>query len=81
MGLLVLIFVGAVTGWIASIAMRVDDFGSLFLNAGTGILGAVGAGLAVYQGSLSGMTAIGILLGGLAAMSLIMVLNVVRQTA
>ena len=81
MGLLVLIVIGAVAGWLISIATRIEDNASLLLNLGTGVLGAVGAGLAVYHGPLSGMTVAGLALGSLAALCLIMVMNVVREPA
>ena len=45
MGLLILIIVGGVLGWLASIVMRTDGQQGIFLNVIVGIVGAFLAGL------------------------------------
>lgn len=50
MGLIILIVVGALLGWLGSIALRVEDGRGIFYNVVAGILGAVGVGIAVAGG-------------------------------
>jgi hypothetical protein len=45
MGLIILIIVGGVLGWLASIVMRTDGQQGIFLNVIVGIVGAFLAGL------------------------------------
>ena len=45
MGLIILLVVGSLIGWLASIAMRTDAQQGIFLNIVVGIVGAMVAGL------------------------------------
>ena len=45
MGFVIVIILGAVTGWLASIVMRTDAQRGIFLNILLGMLGALLAGL------------------------------------
>jgi uncharacterized membrane protein YeaQ/YmgE (transglycosylase-associated protein family) len=45
MGLIVLLIIGGILGWLASVVMRTDGQQGLFLNVVVGIVGAVLAGL------------------------------------
>ena len=45
MGLIILLVVGGLIGWLASIAMRTDAQQGIFLNIVVGIVGAMVAGL------------------------------------
>lgn len=47
MGLIVLLVVGGVIGWLASVVMRTDGQQGIFLNVVVGIVGAVLAGFIV----------------------------------
>jgi uncharacterized membrane protein YeaQ/YmgE (transglycosylase-associated protein family) len=47
MGLIILLVVGGVIGWIASIIMRTDGQQGIFLNIVVGIVGALLAGFVV----------------------------------
>ncbi|MBY9063651.1 GlsB/YeaQ/YmgE family stress response membrane protein [Sphingomonas yunnanensis] len=47
MGLIVLLVVGGVIGWLASVIMRTDGQQGIFLNVVVGIVGAVLAGFVV----------------------------------
>lgn len=47
MGLIILLVVGGVIGWLASIIMRTDGQQGIFLNVVVGIVGAVLAGFIV----------------------------------
>lgn len=60
MALLVLIFTGALLGWIATIIVRVEDRGGILTHVAVGVIGAVVAGVLTNSGSI---------LGGLSAVS------------
>ncbi|MBB3347150.1 GlsB/YeaQ/YmgE family stress response membrane protein [Sphingomonas citri] len=47
MGLIILLVVGGVIGWLASVIMRTDGQQGIFLNVVVGIVGAVLAGFIV----------------------------------
>ena len=47
MGLIILLVVGGVVGWLASLIMRTDAQQGLFLNVVVGIVGAVLAGFII----------------------------------
>lgn len=52
MGFLVLLAIGAVLGWLASIVFRGDDGRSIALNVALGVIGAFVAGSLASQDSL-----------------------------
>ena len=47
MGLIILIIVGGIVGWLASLIMRTDGQQGIFLNVVVGIVGAALAGLII----------------------------------
>lgn len=52
MGLILLVAVGAVFGWLASIMTRLPGTGADMVLIASGVLSATVAGLAVYDGSV-----------------------------
>lgn len=85
MGLIVLIIVGGVIGWLASMVMRTDAQQGLLLNIVVGIVGAFIAGLAlnpligggnIMAGDFSGSS---LLVSFLGAVVLLAVVNLIRR--
>ncbi|MCR5871857.1 MULTISPECIES: GlsB/YeaQ/YmgE family stress response membrane protein [unclassified Sphingomonas] len=85
MNLIVLLIVGGVLGWLASIVMRTDAQQGIFLNIVVGIVGALLAGLliapmigggTITQGSFS---ATSLLISFLGAVVLLGIVNLVRR--
>jgi len=83
--LIVLLIVGGVLGWLASIVMRTDAQQGILLNIIVGIVGAVLAGLiitpliggaTITQGSFS---AVSLLVSFLGAVVLLAIVNLVRR--
>ena len=62
MALLVLTFMGALLGWIATIIARIEDRGGVLSHVAIGVLSAVVAGIFANSGSF---------LGGLSALACI----------
>jgi uncharacterized membrane protein YeaQ/YmgE (transglycosylase-associated protein family) len=79
MGFIVLIAVGAILGWIASILFRGDDGRSIALNIALGMLGAfVAGGLASQDSLLIGLSATALLAATVGALVLLAAFNVAR---
>ncbi|MEZ5680786.1 MAG: GlsB/YeaQ/YmgE family stress response membrane protein [Erythrobacter sp.] len=82
MGLLILIIVGAIFGWLATILLRIEDGRGILTNALVGVLGAFVAGLiagnGVFLGALSGVALLWSALGAVIALT---VFNLVKQRA
>lgn len=80
MGLLILIVVGALLGWLATILLRIEDGRSILLNAAAGIAGSVLTGLIVgtgaILGSITGATLLWAVVGSVVAIA---ALNFIRQ--
>ncbi|CAH0356497.1 MAG: GlsB/YeaQ/YmgE family stress response membrane protein [Pseudomonadota bacterium] len=85
MGLIILLIVGGVVGWLASIIMRTDAQQGIFLNVVVGIVGAVLAGLIVTpliggapitSGSISIQSVLVSLVG---AVALLAIINLFRR--
>ncbi|MFN4097060.1 MAG: GlsB/YeaQ/YmgE family stress response membrane protein [Sphingomonas sp.] len=85
MNLIVLLIVGGVLGWLASIVMRTDAQQGIFLNIVVGIVGALLAGLliapmigggTITQGSFSVSS---LLVSFLGAVVLLGIVNLVRR--
>jgi uncharacterized membrane protein YeaQ/YmgE (transglycosylase-associated protein family) len=85
MGLLILLIVGGVIGWLASLVMKTDAQQGVFLNVVVGIVGAVLAGFVVTpliggasitSGEISVQSIIVSLLG---AIVLLAIVNLVRR--
>lgn len=85
MGIIILIIVGGILGWLASIVMRTDAQQGIFLNVVVGIVGAVLAGLiinpligggSITQGDFSVSS---LLVSFLGAVVLLAIVNLVRR--
>jgi len=85
MNLIILLIVGGIIGWLASIIMRTDGQQGIFLNVVVGIVGALIAGflltpliggVPITSGSLSISS---ILISLLGAIVLLAVVNLVRR--
>lgn len=87
MGLIILIIVGGVLGWLASIVMRTDAQQGIFLNVIVGIVGAVLAGF-ILNPLLGGgnimagdFSASSLLVSFVGAVVLLAIVNLVRRGA
>ena len=82
MGLLILIVVGALLGWLATIILRIEDGRSILSNALAGVAGSLIVGLVAGNGaivgSVSGIALLWAVLGSVIAIGLF---NLVRQYA
>ncbi|HEX7931308.1 MAG TPA: GlsB/YeaQ/YmgE family stress response membrane protein [Sphingomicrobium sp.] len=85
MGLIILIIVGGVIGWLASIVMRTNAQQGILLNVVVGIVGAFVAGLAlnpligggnIMAGDFSGSS---LLVSFLGAVVLLAIVNLIRR--
>ena len=82
MGLLILIVVGAILGWLATIVLRIEDGRTIAMNAGVGVLGSLLAGLVASGGSVVGaVSGIALLWAVAGAAVTIGIFNFVRQRA
>ena len=82
MGLLILIVVGAILGWLATIVLRIEDGRTIAMNAGVGVLGSLLAGLVASGGSVVGAVSGIALLWAVAGSAVaIGIFNFVRQRA
>ncbi len=82
MGLIILIVVGAILGWLASIVMRADDKQGILLNVAVGVAGALAVGVATNNGSiLGGISASGLLFSFGGTLVLLAIVNVFRRRA
>ena len=85
MGLIILLVVGGIVGWLASLIMRTDAQQGIFLNIVVGIVGAVIAGFVVTPligGApiTSGVVSIpSVLVSLLGAVVLLAIVNLVRR--
>jgi uncharacterized membrane protein YeaQ/YmgE (transglycosylase-associated protein family) len=79
MGLILLIVVGGVLGWLASIVMQRDSRRGVLLNVAVGVGVALLAGLASNNGSIFvGLSASALLIALAASMLGLTIFNVVR---
>jgi len=85
MGIIILIIVGGILGWLASIVMRTDAQQGILLNVVVGIVGALLAGLllnpligggSITQGDFSVSS---LLVSFLGAVILLAIVNLVRR--
>ena len=85
MGLIILIVVGGILGWLASIVMRTDGQQGIFLNVIVGIVGAFLGGyllapLLNFGGSITnGISVPTLLISFLGAVILLAIVNLVRR--
>jgi uncharacterized membrane protein YeaQ/YmgE (transglycosylase-associated protein family) len=81
MGFLVLIAVGGILGWLASILSRSDDRRGLIFNVAVGVIGAVAAGaLGSTTPLTAGLSASALLLAAVVASILLCVVNFARSS-
>lgn len=52
MSLILLILIGALVGWVATVLLRVEDSPAVLRYAGVGVLGALVLGLIANRGSM-----------------------------
>lgn len=87
MGLIILIIIGGILGWLASIVMRTDGQQGILLNVVVGIVGALLAGFIlnpligggnIMAGDFSGSS---LLVSFLGAVVLLAIVNLVRRGA
>lgn len=85
MGLIILIIIGGILGWLASIVMRTDGQQGILLNVIVGIVGALLAGFIInpmigggniMNGDFSGSS---LLVSFLGAVVLLAIVNLVRR--
>ena len=82
MGLLILIVVGAILGWLATIILRIEDGRTIAMNAGVGVLGSLLVGLVASGGSVvDAVSGIALLCAVAGAAVAIGIFNFVRQRA
>lgn len=78
--LIVLLVVGGVLGWLASIVMRTDAQQGIFLNIVVGVVGALIGGVLVAGGSITtGISVSSLLVSFLGAVILLALVNLVRR--
>jgi uncharacterized membrane protein YeaQ/YmgE (transglycosylase-associated protein family) len=87
MGLIILVIIGGILGWLASIVMRTDAQQGILLNVVVGIVGALLAGFIlnpmlgggnIMNGDFSGSS---LLVSFLGAVVLLAIVNLVRRGA
>jgi uncharacterized membrane protein YeaQ/YmgE (transglycosylase-associated protein family) len=87
MGLIILIIIGGILGWLASIVMRTDGQQGILLNVVVGVVGALLAGFIlnpligggnIMNGDFSGSS---LLVSFLGAVVLLAIVNLVRRGA
>ena len=84
MGIIVLLIVGGILGWLASIVMRTDAQQGIFLNIDVGIVGAMLGGFLLTPfiggGSITqGISAGSLVVSFLGAVILLAIVNLVRR--
>lgn len=82
MGLLILVVVGALLGWLATIILRIEDGRGILANALVGVLGSLVTGLIAGNGAIFGTVSGIALLWAVAGSAVTIALfNLVRQKA
>tara|TARA_R100001129_G_C5316505_1_gene246548 strand:+ start:1364 stop:1618 length:255 start_codon:yes stop_codon:yes gene_type:complete len=81
-GLLILVVVGALLGWLATIILRIEDGRSILANALVGVLGSLVTGLIAGNGAVFGtVSGVALLWAVLGSVVAIGVFNLIRQRA
>ncbi|WP_095012308.1 GlsB/YeaQ/YmgE family stress response membrane protein [Tsuneonella mangrovi] len=81
MGVLVLLAVGAVLGWLASILARADDQAGILINVGLGLIAALVIGDLANSGSiLLGLTPMALVAAFCGAIALLTGFNLLRDS-
>ena len=82
MGLIILIVTGALLGWLATIALQIEEGRGILRNVVAGIVGSLGVGLVtsggVFLGAIKASTLLWAVLGAIVVIGLY---NVVRERA
>lgn len=82
MGIVILIALGALLGWLASIIVRVEDQQAIVHNLAAGIGGALISGLFISESTiLAGISADTVLAGFAGSVVVLALCNVIRQGA
>jgi uncharacterized membrane protein YeaQ/YmgE (transglycosylase-associated protein family) len=82
MGLLILVVVGALLGWLATIILRIEDGRSILANALVGVLGSLVTGLIAGNGAVFGtVSGVALLWAVLGSVVAIGVFNLIRHRA
>ena len=82
MGLLILVVVGALLGWLATIILRIEDGRSILANALVGVPGSLVTGLIAGNGAVFGtVSGVALLWAVLGSVVAIGVFNLIRQRA
>ena len=79
MNLIILLVVGGLIGWVASMIMRTDAQQGVFLNIVVGIVGAVIAGLLFGHNMNAGITIESFLYALIGAVILLAIVNLIRR--
>ena len=80
MGLLILVVVGALLGWLATIILRIEDGRSILANALVGVLGSLVTGLIAGNGAVFGtVSGVALLWAVLGSVVAIGVFNLIRH--
>ena len=80
--MLILIVVGALLGWLATIILRIEDGRNILANALVGVLGSLVTGLIAGDGAIFGtVSGIALLWAVLGSVASIGLFNLVRQRA
>ena len=80
MGLMILIVVGGILGWLATILIRIEEKQGVLLNLGVGIAGAVLVGMLANSGSiLLGISGLSVLAATVGSAGVLALFNYVRM--
>lgn len=80
MGLIILVALGAIFGWLATIIMRIDAQREILLNIAVGVGGALLSGFAIKSDSIiAGVSADALLVGVAGSIIGLILLNVIRR--
>ncbi|KNH00866.1 transglycosylase associated protein [Qipengyuania citrea LAMA 915] len=79
---MILVVVGALLGWLATIILRIEDGRSILANALVGVLGSLVTGLIAGNGAVFGtVSGVALLWAVLGSVVAIGVFNLIRQRA
>ena len=82
MGLLILVVVGALLGWLATIILRIEDGRTILANALVGVLGSLVTGMVAGNGAILGtVSGVALLWAVLGSVVTIGLFNLFRQRA
>ena len=80
MGLIILVAVGAILGWLATIIMRIDGHREILLNVAVGVGGGLLSGVVIKSDSIIvGISAGALLVGVAGSIAGLTLLNVIRH--